>query len=136
MPWVLENTGSFIFKKFDNTVYARFTQLIKFITQSYLSLLNSFLFSSRFSVFLKSLDNNFFRWFAYKSLLSRFSVLISYMWPSNHLSISSRFQCFSRSRFLGSGSRVWVQGPGPGFRNSPSEGETVYGSVFIHLNKY
>ena len=26
MPWVLENTGSFIFKKFENTVYARFTQ--------------------------------------------------------------------------------------------------------------
>ena len=26
MPWVLENTGSFIFKKFENTVYARFTE--------------------------------------------------------------------------------------------------------------
>ena len=26
MPWVLENAGSFIFKKFENTVYARFTQ--------------------------------------------------------------------------------------------------------------
>ena len=26
MPWVLENTGSFILKKFENTVYARFTQ--------------------------------------------------------------------------------------------------------------
>ena len=26
MPWVLENTGSFIFKKIENTVYARFTQ--------------------------------------------------------------------------------------------------------------
>ena len=26
MPWVLESTGSFIFKKFENTVYARFTQ--------------------------------------------------------------------------------------------------------------
>ena len=24
MPWVLENTGSFILKKFENTVYARF----------------------------------------------------------------------------------------------------------------
>ena len=26
MPWVLENTGSFIFKTIENTVYARFTQ--------------------------------------------------------------------------------------------------------------
>ena len=25
MPWVLENTGSFILKKFENTVYARVT---------------------------------------------------------------------------------------------------------------
>ena len=89
---------------------------------TYLSLLNSFLFLSRFSVSLKSLDNYFFRWFAYKSLLSRFSVLISYnMWSSNHLSISSCFPCFSGSRFfrvqvqgLGPWSRVRVQGPGPG----------------------
>ena len=95
-------------------------KLIKFITKSYLSPLNSFLFSSRFSVSLKSLANN--RWFPYKSLLSRFSVLISYnMWTSNQFSISSRFQCFSRSRFF----RVQVflqgpgfQGPGPGFRSS------------------
>ena len=79
---------------------------------TYLSLLNSFLFLSRFSVSLKSLDNYFFRWFAYKSLLSRFSVLISCgvnnVWSSNHFSISSRFPCFSRSRFF----RVQVfQGP-------------------------
>ena len=26
MLWVLENTGSFIFKKSENTVYARFTK--------------------------------------------------------------------------------------------------------------
>ena len=26
IPWVLENTGSFIFKKFENIVYARFVQ--------------------------------------------------------------------------------------------------------------
>ena len=26
MLWVLENTGSFTFKKFENTVYARCTQ--------------------------------------------------------------------------------------------------------------
>ena len=107
-----------------------FQKLIKFITQSYLSLLNSFLFLSRFSVSLKSLDNYFFRWFAYKSLFSRFSVLISYnMCSSNHFSISSRFPCFSRSRFLGSRSRVKdpgpgsgfgsrIQGPGPGYRSS------------------
>ena len=66
---------------------------------TYLSLFDSFLFLRRFSAFLKSLDNYFLRWFAYKSLLSRFSVLISYnMWSSNHFSISSRFPCFSGSR--------------------------------------
>ena len=107
-------------------------KLIKFITKSYLSPLNSFLFSSRFSVSLKSLANN--RWFPYKSLLSRFSVLISYnMWTSNHFSISSCFPCFSESRLFrvrvqgprsrvqvfldpGPGSRVRVQDPGPGSR--------------------
>ena len=100
---------------------------------TYLSFLNSFLFLSRFSVSLKSLDNYFFRWFAYKSLLSRFSVLISYnVWSSNHFSLSSRFPCFSRStfftvqifqglgfsgsRFSGSGSRVQVQCPRSGSR--------------------
>ena len=78
-----------------------------------LSLLNSFLFLSRFSVSLKSLDNYFFRWFAYKPLFSRFSVLISYnMWSSHHFSLSSCFPCFSGSRFF----RVRVQGPG--FRSS------------------
>ena len=90
---------------------------------TYLALLNSFLFVSRFSVCLKSLDNYLSRWFAYKSLLSRFSVLISYnLWSSNHFSISSRFPCFSRSRFF----RVqvfrvqvwvWVQDPGSGSRD-------------------
>ena len=88
---------------------------------TYLSLLNSFLFLSRFSVSLKSLDNYFFRWFAYKSFLSRYSVLINYnMWSSNHFSTSSRFPRFSGSRFFrvqvfqcpgfsGSWSRVRVQ---------------------------
>ena len=94
---------------------------------TYLSLLNSFLFLSRFSVSLKSLDNYFFRLFACKSLLSRSSVLISYnMWSSNHFSISSWFPCFSGSRFFrvqvfqgpGPGSRSRIQGPGPGFRSS------------------
>ena len=82
---------------------------------------------SRFSVSLKSLDNYFFRWFACKSLFSRFSVLISYnMWSSNHFSISSCFLYFSGSRFFrvgvqspGPGSRIRVQDPGPGFRSSP-----------------
>ena len=77
---------------------------------------------SRLSVSLKSLGNYFFRCFAYKSLLSRFSVLISYnMWSSNHFSISSCFPCFSSTRFFrvqvfdvrvqvpGSRSNVWVQ---------------------------
>ena len=88
---------------------------------TYLSLLNSFLFLSRFSVSLKSLDNYFFRWFAYKSLLGRFSVLISYnMGSSNHFYISSRFPCFTRSRFFRvQVFRVRVQGLGPGFRSSP-----------------
>ena len=90
---------------------------------TYLSLLNSFLYLSRFSVSLKSVDDYFFRWFAYKSLFSRSSVLISFnMWSSNHFSMSSCFPCFSGSRFFrvklfqgpgpGSGSRI--QGPGPG----------------------
>ena len=90
---------------------------------TYLSLLNSFLFLSRFSVSLKCLDNYFFRWFANKSLLSRFSLLISYnMCSSNHFSISSRFPCFSRSRVKdpgpGSGFGSRIQGPGPGYRSS------------------
>ena len=57
-----------------------FQELIKFIicNLTYLSLLNSFFVLSRFSVSLKSLNNYFFRWFTYKYLLSRFSVLISY----------------------------------------------------------
>ena len=80
---------------------------------TYLSLLNSFLLLSRFSVSLKSLDNYFFSWFAYKSLLSRFPVSISYnMWSYNQFSISSCVPCFS-----GFGSRIHC--PGPGFRSSP-----------------
>ena len=143
----IKSTGIFDF------LLKNFQKRIKFITQSYLPLLNLFLFSSRFSVSLKSLDNNFFRWFTYKSLLSRFLVLISYnMRSSNHFSTSSRFPCFSRSRFFrvevlqdpgfsgsrffrvndfqdpvvgsrlraqGLGSRIQVQGSGPGFRSSP-----------------
>ena len=89
-------------------IFRNLSSLLRSLT--YLSLLNSFLFLSRFSVSLKSLDNYFFRWFAYKSLLSRFSVLISYiMWSSNHFSISRCFPCFSGSR---------VEGPSPDFRSS------------------
>ena len=59
---------------------SKFLKLIKFITQSYLSLLSSFLLLilSTFSVFLKSLSDYFFSWLGYKSLLNRFSVLINY----------------------------------------------------------
>ena len=79
----------------------KFQKLIKFITQSYLSLLNSFLFLSRFYVSLKSLNNYLSRRFAYKSLLNRFSVLINYiMWFSNHCSTSSCLPRFSGSRFF------------------------------------
>ena len=36
MPWVLENTRSFILKKFENTVYARLTQdLLQLIFKIY-----------------------------------------------------------------------------------------------------
>ena len=78
---------------------------------TYLSLLNSFVFLSKFSVSLKSLDNYFFRWFAYKSLFRSFLVLINYnMCSSNHFSTSSRFPRFSGIRFSGSRLfRVWVQ---------------------------
>ena len=74
---------------------------MKYITQSYLSLLSPFLFLSRVSASLKSLNNYFFRRFDYKSLLNRFSVLINYiMWSSNHFSTSSCFPRFSGSRFF------------------------------------
>ena len=98
----------------------KFKKLIKFVTQSYLSLLNSFLFLSRFSVSLKNLNNYFFRRFAYKSLLNRFSVLIDYiMWSFNHFSTSSCFLHFLGSRFLRVLFKVPVQGLGPGFWSSP-----------------
>ena len=108
-------------------IFRNLSTLLRNLT--YLSLLNSFLFLSRFSVSLKSLNNYFFRWFAYKSLLSRFSVLISYsMWSSNHFSISSCFPCFSRSKFFRvQVFRVQVQGPVPGFRSS-----LINSTVFFH----
>ena len=89
---------------------------MKIITQSYLSLLNSFLFLSRFSVSLKSLNNYFFKRFAYKSIHNRFSVLINHiMWSSNHFSTSSCFLRFLGSRLF----RAQVF-QGPGFSGSGS----------------
>ena len=121
-----------MFYNFSFLIEKKFQKLIKFIAHFYLSLLNSFLFLSRFSVSLKSLNNYFFRRFAYKSLLNRFSVLINYiMWSSNHFSTSSCFPRFSGSRFFGvqvfqglgsSGSRFFMVQVflGPGFSGSGS----------------
>ena len=81
---------------------------------------------SRFFVSLKSLNNYFFKGFAYKSFLNRFSVLINYiMWSSNHFLhptvshifqgpgfLGSRFfkvQVFQGQGFSGSGSKIGVQ---------------------------
>ena len=123
--WVI-HINSMRGKKNENPVNARFTQglfqkLTKFITQSYLSLLNSFSFLSRFSVSLKSLNNYFFRRFAYTSLLNRLSVLINYVLCDLLMTFStpSCFPRFSGPRFFRvevfqcprfSGSRFfWVQ---------------------------
>ena len=96
-----------------------FSKLIKLLQNlTYLLLLNLFLLLSTFSIFLKSFSNYYFRWLAYKSLLSRFSVLINVF-----------FQVFQSPGFAGSrfckvqvlqgpdfswsssrsNSRVWVQ---------------------------
>ena len=110
----------------------KFSKLIKFITQSYLSHLNSFLLSSRFSVSQKSLDNYFFKWFAYKSLLSRFSVIICVLliiFPQPAVSHVFQGPGFSVSRFFSvqvfqcpgsSGSRFFrfQVSQGPGFSRS------------------
>ena len=59
----------------------------------YLWLLNSFLFLSRFSVFLKSpAVTTFSNWFLYKSCLSRFLVLINCtMYSSFYIQLFSTF---------------------------------------------
>ena len=90
------------------------------------SLLNSFLLSvfSTFSLFLKSLSDNFFSKLAYKSLLNRFSALIDYsvlcglpiffLYPAvSHIFHGSGFL---QPRVLW----VWiqVQGPSLGFKSS------------------
>ena len=102
---------------------------------SYLSLLSLFLLLvlSTFPVFLKSLNNYFFRWLAYKSLLAEFYcyIISCNMWSSNlfvciqHVFGFPRFwiptffmsQVFQGPGFSGSESRVQVQGLGPGFRS-------------------
>ena len=84
---------------------------IKFITQSYLSLLIFFflLFLRAFSVFL---NDYFLRCLACKSLLSRFSVIINYIMQScNLFSVSSCFPNVSGLRFF---STQVFQGPTPG----------------------
>ena len=87
-----------------------FLKLIKLLQNlTYLLLLNLFLLLSTFSAFLKSLSNYYFRWLAYKSLLSRFSVLINVV-----------FQVFQSPGFAGSRfCKVQVL-QGPGFSGSSS----------------
>ena len=94
--------------------WEKFLKLI--IPQSLLIAFEFFLFFLFFSHFLTSstnLDDYFFRWLAYKSLLSRFSLLINYIMSfSNLFSDSSYFPCFSWSRVF----RVQgFQGPSPEF---------------------
>ena len=82
---------------------------IKFITQSYLSLLIFFLFLSAFSVFL---NDYFLRCLVCKSLLSRFLVIINYIMQSYNLfSVSNCFPNVSGLRFF---STQVFQGPSPG----------------------
>ena len=87
---------SFLFRI--EKIFRNLSSLLHNLT--YLSILNSFLFLSAFSIFLKSLNNHFFRWLVYKSLLSRFSVLTNYtLRPSNVFS-ASNCPRFSWSRFF------------------------------------
>ena len=74
----------------------KMSSLLHYLT--YLSLLNSFLLLSTFSVFMKNLNNFFFRWLIYKFLLSRFSIFFL------HPAVSTFFmvQVFQGSGFLGS----------------------------------
>ena len=65
-----------IYYNFLFLIEKKLLKLVRLITQFYLPLLNLFLFLSLFSVFL---NNCFFRWLAYKSLHSRFLVLINYI---------------------------------------------------------
>ena len=90
--------------------FQNLSSLLHYLT----NVLNLFLFISTFSVFL---NDYFFKWLDYKSLLSRFSLLINYiMWSYNIFSVSNCFPHFSWSWFF----RVQVQDLGPGFRSSPT----------------
>ena len=84
--------------------WEKFINLSSLHNLLYLSLLNSF------SFFLKS-PSSYFQMVCYRSLLSRFSVLINYtMWSFDLFTASSCFPHFSwRPGFSRSGSRVCVQ---------------------------
>ena len=124
----LENTSRIWVKKYLNvrSIMELYLLQCSLHNLTYLSLLNSFLLLvlSTFPVFLKSLNNYFFRWLAYKSLLAEFyCYIISYnMWSSNLFVCIQHvfgFPHFSWVRFFrvqvflglspGSRSRVWVQ---------------------------
>ena len=97
--------------------WEKFLELIKFITIVLIYCL--WIFLSTFSVFL---NDYFFKWLAYKSLLSRFSVLINYMcdltifFPYPAVFDVFHGSGYLRSRFF----RVCIQDLVPGFRNSPT----------------
>ena len=105
--------------------HIKFLKHIKFITQFYLFIAFEFIFTlsllllSTFPVFLQSLNNYFFRWLAYKSLLAEIQRYNKLYCVSNLFLTSSYFPSFSKARFFrvqvflgpgpGSRSRVWVQ---------------------------
>ena len=99
-------------------------KLIKFIVQSYLFIAFEFFFLlvlSTFPVFLKRLNNNFFRYLAYKSLLSEFQCYnelyyvvfessflhpaVCYVFHQSHFSGSMFFSACFQGLGPGSGSR-------------------------------
>ena len=95
---------------------------------TYLSLLHSFLLLvlSTFPIFLNSLNNYFFRWLAYKSLLAEFwcyNELYYVVFQSFFVFCIQLFPTFfmswvfQRPGFSGSGSGVQVRGLGPVFRS-------------------
>ena len=133
----LDNASRVTFKKHLNKrsmfyfLLQKVFKLIKFITQSYLFIafeLFLLLVLSAFPVFLKSLNNYFFRWLAYKPLLWEFScynklysVIFQsffgiHLFPTFFIS-----QVFQGPGFSGPESRVQVQDLGPGFRSKRSK---------------
>ena len=113
----------------------------------YLLLLNSFLLLvlSTFTVFLKSLNYNFFSdgWLT-SLFLQNFSVIINFnMYSYNLFFCIQRFltlfmsQVFQGPGFSGSGSRVKVQGLGPGFTSSWCQSNFIEITLlhgFSHVN--